>query len=524
MLREKTEILVIGCGISGCTAAITASKSGKSVLLLTKTADPMESNTKYAQGGIVALGQNDSRELLYSDIMNAGCGISNPEAVRIVSEEGPELVYNFLIGEAGVSFLKNKDDSYKYTKEAAHSTKRILHYYDMTGFEIQQKLIQKIKTIKNITLMEEFTAIDFITSHHNSRNPLLKYKHNQCLGAYALDNRSGEVHTILADATIAATGGIGKLYQYTTNPDCATGDGIAMAYRAGADAANMEYVQFHPTMFYNEERIGFLISEAVRGEGGRLINHDGEEFMSRYSPAWKDLAPRDQVARAIYNEMTRTGSSHVYLDIANYADDNLNIRERFPGIYEECKKSKIDIEKEPIPVVPGEHYFCGGVLIDNFGNTSLPGLHAVGEAACSGLHGANRLASVSLLEGLVYGTRAGRVSSKADKKEEYFPDIINWIYPNNISTTNNDPLLILQDWNNLNTTMWNYVGIIRTETRLTRAESDLRNIYSRITDYYRNSNLTKDKIELRNGVLAANLIAQTARRNTQSIGCHYIKE
>ncbi|KKK71330.1 hypothetical protein LCGC14_2915000, partial [marine sediment metagenome] len=285
-----------------------------------------------------------------------------------------------------------------------------------------------------------------------------------------------------------------------------------------------EYVQIHPTMFYNEERIGFLISEAVRGEGGRLLNSDGEEFMSRYSPAWKDLAPRDEVARAIYNEMTRTGSSHVYLDIASYAGDSLNIHERFPGIYEECKKSKIDIEKEPIPVVPGEHYFCGGVLIDNFGNTSLPGLHAVGEAACSGLHGANRLASVSLLEGLVYGTRAGIASSKTDKKEEYFPDILNWIYPNNISTTNNDPLLILQDWNNLNTTMWNYVGIIRTETRLTRAESDLRNIYSRITDYYRNTNLTKDKIELRNGVLAANLIAQAARRNTQSTGCHYIKE
>jgi L-aspartate oxidase len=524
MLREKTEILVIGCGISGSTAAITASKSGKSVLLLTKTADPMETNTKYAQGGIVALGPGDTKELLYSDIMNTGCGISNPEAVKIVSEEGPDIVFDFLVGEAGVIFLKNEDGSYKYTKEAAHSKKRILHHYDTTGLEIQKKLIEKVKTIKNITLMEEFTVIDFITSHHNSKNPLLKYKDNLCLGAYALDNRSGEVHTILADATIVATGGIGKMYQYTTNPECATGDGIAMAYRAGANVANMEYVQFHPTMLYNENRTGFLISEAVRGEGGRLLNADGEEFMARYSPAWKDLAPRDEVARAIYNEMTRTGNTHVYLDISKYAGDKLNIRERFPGIYEECKKNKIDIENEPIPVVPGEHYFCGGVLIDSTGRTSLPGLYAVGEAACSGLHGANRLASVSLLEGLVYGARAGKVSTVSDKKSEYFPDIINWIYPKNVSTTNNDPLLILQDWNNLNTTMWNYVGIIRTETRLTRAESDLRNIYSRITDYYRNTNLTKSKIELRNGVLAANLIAQAARRNTTSTGCHYVKE
>ena len=524
MIREKTEVLVIGGGISGCTAAIKAGDSGKSVLMITKTSDPMESNTRYAQGGIVALGENDSKEILYEDIMRAGAGISNPLAVKIITEEGPRLVFDFLIHEIGVSFSKNEDGSYNYTKEAAHSKKRVLHHYDMTGFEIQKKLLEKLKTIKNITILEEFTAIDFITSHHSSENPLLKYRNNLCLGAYALNNSTGEVNTFLADATVVATGGIGKLYQFTTNPECATGDGISMAYRAGADVTNMEYVQFHPTMLYTEEGSGFLISEAVRGEGGRLLNKSGEEFMMKYSPEWKDLAPRDKVTRAIYNEMAKSESSHVYLDVAHYYTGEMNIHSRFPGIFEECIKHKINIEKEPIPVVPAEHYFCGGILIDEWGKTTLPGLFAVGEASCSGVHGANRLASVSLLEGLVFGVRAGIASSKTGKQDEYFPDIADWIYPKNINTTNNDPLLIIQDWNNLKTTMWNYVGIIRTETRLTRAESDLRNLHSRITDYYRNTNLTKAKIELRNGILAANLIAQAARRNRRSTGCHYIEE
>ncbi|MQY76008.1 MAG: FAD-dependent oxidoreductase, partial [Spirochaeta sp.] len=346
MIREKTEVLVIGGGISGCTAAIKAGDSGKSVLMITKTSDPMESNTRYAQGGIVALGENDSKEILYEDIMRAGAGISNPLAIKIITEEGPRLVFDFLIHEIGVSFSKNEDGSYNYTKEAAHSKKRVLHHYDMTGFEIQKKLLEKIKTIKNITILEEFTAIDFITSHHSSENPLLKYRNNLCLGAYALNNSTGEVNTFLADATVVATGGIGKLYQFTTNPECATGDGISMAYRAGADVTNMEYVQFHPTMLYTEEGSGFLISEAVRGEGGRLLNKSGEEFMIKYSPEWKDLAPRDKVTRAIYNEMAKSESSHVYLDVAHYYTGEMNIHSRFPGIFEECIKHKINIEKE----------------------------------------------------------------------------------------------------------------------------------------------------------------------------------
>jgi len=522
--RETADILIIGSGISGFTAAITASRSGKRILLLTKTTDPMESNTRYAQGGIVVIGKDDSKELLFDDIIKAGDGISNPEAVKLVVNEGPRLVQDFLIGEVGVEFLKNKNGSYNYTQEAAHSRKRILHYYDLTGLEIERKLFDKIKEKKNITLLNDYTAIDLITSHHNTKNPLLKYKKNLCLGAYALHNKTGEIRTFLADATILATGGIGKLYQYTTNPQTATGDGISMAYRAGAEVINMEYVQFHPTLFYTEEGGNFLISESVRGEGGRLLNINKEEFMGRYSPEWKDLAPRDEVSRAIYHEMTRTGSKHVYLDIAHFNEKNINIKERFPGIYEECLQHKIDIVHEPIPVVPAAHYFCGGILIGDSGETTLSGLYAVGEAACSGVHGANRLASVSLLESLVYGIRAGEKTCEPQARKEYFADIADWVYPKAVYSPNNDPLLMLQDWNNLRSTMWNYVGIIRTETRLTRAVSDLRNLYSRISDYYRNTLLTRAKVELRNGITVATVIAQFARRNKKTIGCHFIEE
>ncbi len=524
MTSEKTDVLVLGSGISGCSAALAAAERGKRVLMLVKTPDPMETNTHYAQGGIAVLGEDDSKELFYRDIINAGDGISNPAAVRLVVQEGPVLVRDFLIDKIGVDFTKKDDGAPDFTKEAAHSRKRILHYYDMTGLEIQRKLVQRVRETENITLYNDFTAIDLITTHHNAIDPLLKFKKNLCLGAYGLNNQTGEVFTFLADSTILATGGIGRLYQYTTNPDCATGDGIAMGYRAGAEVTNMEYVQFHPTMLYSEDETGFLISESVRGEGGRLFNINKERFMNRYSRKWGDLAPRDEVARAIYNEMARTESRYVYLDIAGYYDKEQRLRDRFPGIYEECGKHKIDIEKEPIPVVPAEHYFCGGVLINEWGETTLAGLFAVGETACSGIHGANRLASVSLLEGLVYGTRAGIRTARSRTKKEYFKDIGDWVYPAAVYSTDDDPLLNLQDWNNLRTTMWNYVGIIRTQRRLNRAVSDLRNLRSRISDYYRYSILTRSKVELRNGIIVANIIAQFARRNPGRIGCHYVKD
>ena len=524
MQRRKADILVIGTGIAGCTAAIAAAESGKRILLITKTPDPMESNTRYAQGGIATLGEDDSKELFFNDIMSAGNGITNPEAAKLVVEEGPRLVQRFLIDEVGVQFQRNEEQSFDFTREAAHSTKRILHYFDTTGQEIEGKLLDVIRETSNITLLSDHTAIDLITSHHNSSNPLARYGMNVCLGAYVLDNREGEVLTFLADATILATGGIGKLYQYTTNPDCATGDGISMAYRAGAEVTNMEFVQFHPTMLFTEEGSGFLISESVRGEGGRLLNTHNEEFMKKYSPEWEDLAPRDEVSRAIYNEMARTESRHVYLDIAHFNKKSIDLKERFPGIYEECAKHKIDITSEHIPVVPAAHYFCGGVLIDGWGETTLKGLYAVGESACSGLHGANRLASVSLLEGLTHGYRAGSRASKSDPRNDFFKHIADWVPPKVVEERNRDPLLILQDWNNLRSTMWNYVGIIRTARRLVRAVSDLRNLRTRISDYYRNTTVSKAKVELRNGITVANVIAEFARRNDRQLGSHYVRE
>ena len=522
--RRKADILVIGTGIAGCTAAIAAGKSGRHVLLITKTTDPMESNTRYAQGGIATLGEDDSKELFFNDIMSAGDGITNPAAVKLVIDEGPQLVQKFLIDEVGVKFQRDKAQYFDFTREAAHSTKRILHYYDTTGQEIEGKLLDKIKNIPNITLLNDHTAIDLITSHHNSSNPLARYSMNFCLGAYVLDNTKGEVLTFLADATILATGGIGRLFQYTTNPNCATGDGISMAYRAGAEVANMEFVQFHPTMLFTEEGSGFLISESVRGEGGKLLNVYNEQFMKNYSPEWEDLAPRDEVSRAIYNEMARTESRHVYLDIAHFNKKGIDLKERFPGIYEECAKHKIDISREHIPVVPAAHYFCGGVLIDEWGESTLTGLYTVGETACSGVHGANRLASVSLLEGLTYGYRAGSKASKSEPRSEHFKDVADWVAPKIVEERNNDPLLIMQDWNNLRSTMWNYVGIIRTARRLVRAVSDLRNLRTRISDYYRNTTVSKAKVELRNGITVANVIAEFARRNDKQIGSHYVRE
>ncbi|MFW6180732.1 MAG: L-aspartate oxidase [Spirochaetota bacterium] len=525
MSRNATGVLIVGTGIAGLCAALTASASGRQITLITKTADPTESNTRYAQGGIVDLGVEDSPGLLAEDITKAGDGICNPAAVDLVVREGPRLVHELLIDQVGVEFSTDRNGRLDYTREAAHSRKRILHYYDMTGLEIERKLLDRVRDIPNVCIRTGCTAIDLITTHHNTTNHLLHYRPNRCLGCHALDNRTGQVHTLLADATVLATGGIGRLYQYTTNPPSATADGISMAYRAGAEVINMEYVQFHPTVFYTEGGEGFLISESVRGEGGRLINRDGEPFMERYSPQWKDLAPRDEVARAIYTEMARTGSSHVLLDVAGSYRGEVPLRERFPGIYRECLKHKVDLETEPIPVVPAEHYFCGGVLVGERGRTTLPGLWVVGEASCSGVHGANRLASVSLLESLVYGVRAGAAAAEEPGHADLFDDMEDWIYPSRAQeSSQHDPLLVLQDWNVLRSTMWSYVGIIRTQARLQRAVSDLRNLHTRVSDYYRDTPPTRERVELRNGITVATMIAESARRNRRTTGCHYLED
>ncbi|MFQ6039163.1 MAG: L-aspartate oxidase, partial [Candidatus Aminicenantales bacterium] len=408
MGRQKilqTGLLIIGCGIGGASAALEAARSGLRVTIVTKNEKPEESNTFYAQGGIVSLGQDDHPELLKEDIIQTGDGINNPEAVEILATEGKNMVDRILIQELKIPFTRSAPDSLDYAQEAGHSRRRILHIKDTTGKTIEEKFIDALKRLPNVSLLPGHTAVDLLTIPHHSKNPRDHYKEPRCVGAYILENATKRVHIVLSSYTILATGGCGALYLYTSNPQGAIGDGYAMAFRAGARLVNMEYIQFHPTALFHRDADGFLISETVRGEGARLKSRDGRTFMDDYSEQ-KDLAPRDEVTRAIYEEMTNTNSNYVLLDLASYT--SVNIKKRFPNIYKTCLNYGIDITKEPIPVVPAAHYCCGGVLVDAWGRSSLKGLYAVGEVACTGLHGANRLASTSLLEGLVWGTRAAQ--------------------------------------------------------------------------------------------------------------------
>ena len=399
------DVLIIGSGIAGLSCAITAADLGLDVIILNKEARIEESNTNYAQGGIVARGLEDSPELLAEDIMQAGDGISNPDAVKIVAYEGPGMVEDFLVKKIGVPFSRSGDDEFEFAREGSHSRRRILHSKDSTGRAIETALVNKLKEYTNIRAYADHTAIDLLTIPHNSTNPMALYKEPQCIGAYVLNNKTGNVERFFSSYTVLATGGLGRIYQHTTNPSIATGDGFAMADRAGARLINMEYIQFHPTTLFHKDADGFLISEALRGEGARLKTKDGVPFMAKYSELG-DLAPRDEVCRAMYEEMIKRGDSYVYLDIASYTE--INVKKRFPMIYEKCLEFDIDIQKVPIPVVPAAHYSCGGVQVDTWGKTSLKCLYAAGEVAATGLHGANRLASTSLLEGLVWGIRSAK--------------------------------------------------------------------------------------------------------------------
>ncbi|MBM3311115.1 MAG: FAD-dependent oxidoreductase, partial [Candidatus Aminicenantes bacterium] len=392
----ETDILVIGCGIAGASAALAAADSGKDVLVVTKA--PAEtSNTYHAQGGIATLGTDDDPAIFREDIIKAGDGLNDPEAVRLLVEDGPRFVDEILVGRLGVPFSRGEDDGLNLAREAGHSRRRILHVRDTTGMSIEKAFLAAIKSHPRIRYLENWTAVDLLTVPHHSRNPIAYYREPRCLGAYALDNATCKVATVLAGRTILATGGCGAVFLNTSNPREAIGAGYAMAHRAGARIVNLEYVQFHPTVLYHREAGGFLISETVRGEGARLVSTDGRTFMDRYG-GLKELAPRDEVARAIFEEMILSDSPFVLLDLASYA--KIDIPDRFPCIYKTCLAVGIDIARQPIPVVPAAHYSCGGVLVDGRGRTSLAGLLAAGEVACTGLHGANRLASTSLLEGL----------------------------------------------------------------------------------------------------------------------------
>jgi len=523
---KTTDVLIIGSGIAGATAALQLARNPKRrIILVTRAPDPRESNSRYAQGGIISRGPDDSADLLVDDILAAGAGASLPKAAQILAEEGPRLLEEVLVQTAAIQFDHEKNGEPEWGQEGAHSRRRILHVGDGTGAAIMQGLVEKLRKMPNVELETNFTAVDLITYPHHARDPLAAYEPVACHGAYVFDRGAHTIHRTLAAATLLATGGLGRIYRNTTNPIGARGDGLAMASRAGARITNAEYVQFHPTALAVPGAEGFLISEAVRGEGGTLLTPEGESFMERYSPEWKDLAPRDVVARAIHTEMEEHNYSYVLLDIATHMPA-AKIKERFPNIYAECKRVGVDITREPIPVVPAAHYFCGGVAVDEWGRTSIQNLYAVGEVSCTGLHGANRLASTSLLEGLVWGNRAARdIEARLAGQDGKLPDpprledVPAW--DESGLTQDSDPALIQGDMQTIQNIMWHYVGLVRSGDRLSRAIRELRHLQNEIETFYRVTKLSDGLIGLRNAVEVALIVAQAARHNRQSRGCHY---
>jgi L-aspartate oxidase len=523
----KTDVLIVGSGIAGATTALQLARNPeRQVVLITRASDPHESNTRYAQGGIVGRGPDDDATLLLNDILAAGAGASDPIAARQLAQDGPNLLFEILIQRAGVQFDPSENGSLDFGKEGAHSRRRILHVGDGTGKAIIKGLMAALREFPNVTLMPELTAVDLITFPHHSLNPLEAYQPITCHGAYAFDRCERTIHRYLANFTVLATGGLGQIYRNTTNPEGSRGDGLAMADRAGARIANAEYVQFHPTALSIPGNEGFLISEAVRGEGGVLLTPEGRPFMVDYDPTWKDLAPRDVVSRAIHHQMEVHGYPHVLLDIGSTMEADA-LRERFPNIFARCFQAGIDITSEPIPVVPAAHYFCGGILVDQWGRSSIANLYAAGEVTCTGVHGANRLASTSLLEGLVWGNQVAEHIEAQFQQGDLQPipgrdEVPPW--DESGLTAESDPALIQGDMQTIQNIMWHYVGLVRSAERLSRAIRDLRRLWNEIETFYRITKLSDELIGLRNAVEAALIIARAARHNRQSRGAHYRKD
>jgi L-aspartate oxidase len=510
-MRLTIDYLVIGSGVAGLSFALEAASHGDVLLITKRNAD--ESNTKYAQGGIAAvLGMDDSFEAHIADTVRAGAGLCHELAVEVCVREGPGRIK--ALRDIGTRFdlaagAANEDADLDLHLEGGHSARRLAHAADMTGREVERALLEAVARSPRVRILEGHTAIDLITR--------AKYGGPEvCAGAYVLDESSGKVLTILARAVVLSTGGAGKVYLYTSNPDVATGDGIAMAYRAGAEIANMEFYQFHPTCLFHTQAQRFLLSEAMRGEGAVLRLPDGTAFMKSHDPRG-ELAPRDVVARAIDFEMKRTGAEHVLLDITDKKPEF--VRERFPGIHEECLRWGIDITRQPIPVVPAAHYMCGGITTNLEGRTTIPGLWAIGECACTGLHGANRLGSNSLLEGLVFAHRAADALRTAVDRTTPWPDVPEWEVGS--AEASDEGVIITQNWDELRRLMWNYVGIVRSGTRLRRAARRIALLQEEIAEYYWRYFITRDLLELRNIATVAQLVVECASSRRESRGLHF---
>ena len=522
-MRHASDVLIIGSGIAGLFFALKVAEQSR-VHIVTKRG-LTDSNTWAAQGGIASVfGERDSFDLHIQDTLAAGDGLCNEAVVERVVRGGPERIQELM--DLGVHF--NHEAGVEETgsicldlgREGGHSQKRIVHAQDMTGQEVERVLAEKAARHPNITIFENHIAVDLITySTRMRRGQVTTFHEAVCCGAYILDRATGVVETFVAGTTLLATGGAGKVYLYTSNPDVATGDGIAMAYRAGATVANLEFVQFHPTCLYHPEAKNFLISEAVRGEGGILRDAEGNAFMHRYDPQ-ADLACRDVVARAIDNELKRSGHDSVFLDIHHQPAEA--IRDRFPNLYAQCLRFGIDMTRDPIPVVPAAHYMCGGVVTDTEGHTDIRGLFAVGETACTGLHGANRLASNSLLEALIYADAAARAmvsGPEALSSAGLCPDPSPW---DETGTTDSDEaIMVAHNWDEIRRLMWNYVGIVRSDKRLERARRRIEIIQREIHEYYWDFKVTPDLVELRNIATVAELIIDCACHRKESRGLHF---
>ncbi|MBI1813673.1 MAG: L-aspartate oxidase [Deltaproteobacteria bacterium] len=506
------DFLVIGGGLAGLTFALEAAAHG-SVLVLTKTGMP-ESNTTHAQGGIASVwSPEDSFDEHIEDTMVAGAGLCHRDIVEIVVCEGPDRIRDLIARGIHFSLRPGKEDEYDLGREGGHSRRRVLHASDATGQEIMRALVEAVRRTPAITVLEDHIAIDLLIDAKS--DPSIGTP--SCWGVYALDKRTAEIKTLRARATVLATGGAGKVYLYTTNPDIATGDGVALAYRAGVPIANMEFIQFHPTCLFHPAAKSFLISEALRGEGAVLRRPDGVEFMKRYD-ARAELAPRDIVARAIDSEMKVYGFEHVYLDITHKGA--AFVRERFPTIHARCLEFGIDITRDPIPVVPAAHYCCGGVLTDADGVTTVRRLYAAGEVAMTGLHGANRLASNSLLEAMVFGHRSARHAVALIAVDRATPpDRPAW--NPGAATDSDESVVVTQNWDEIRRLMWNYVGIVRSNRRLARALKRITLLQEEIRQYYWDFKVTADLIELRNIALVAELIIIAAITRKESRGLHY---